>query len=105
MPSFTFDGTEILTDADGFLADPGAWKPGLAAAMAGADGVAELTDEHWRVMNFIRTHWLEHGVAPMIRVLCRETGISLRRIYDLFPDGPTLGACRYAGLSKPDGCV
>ncbi len=41
----------------------------------------------------------------MIRVLCRKTGFTLREIYDLFPHGPAHGACKYAGLPKPDGCV
>jgi len=27
------------------------------------------------------------------------------KIYDLFPSGPAKGACKVAGLPKPDGCV
>jgi len=44
-------------------------------------------------------------LAPMIRLLCQETGFSLRKIYELFPSGPAKGACKVAGLPKPDGCV
>ncbi len=105
MARFRHEDDSFEIDDDGFLIDPDLWTPELGAAMAAADGIAELGDEHRRVMNFIREHWLAHGAAPMIRVLCRETGLSLLRIYDLFPDGPTRGACRYAGLPKPDGCV
>jgi tRNA 2-thiouridine synthesizing protein E len=41
----------------------------------------------------------------MIRQLCSDTGLKLRRIYQLFPEGPAHGACKIAGLPKPDGCV
>ncbi len=98
-------GQRIPVDGEGFMAEPDAWSRETAAALAGADGLPELTPGHWRVMDFIRGHWREHGVAPMIRVLCRKTGFTLREIYDLFPHGPAHGACKYAGLPKPDGCV
>jgi tRNA 2-thiouridine synthesizing protein E len=64
-----------------------------------------LTPDHWRVIDFLRRHQSEHGAAPMIRVLCRETGFSLQKIYDLFPKGPAKGACRVAGLPRPASCV
>ena len=41
----------------------------------------------------------------MIRALCQESGWKLREIYGLFPLGPARGACRVAGLPKPDGCI
>ena len=47
----------------------------------------------------------ERGTMPMIRELCRATGFSLQRIYELFPKGPAQDACRVAGLPKPDSCV
>lgn len=96
---------EIPRDADGFLADPAAWTRETAVALADAEGLGTLSEEHWRVIEFIRAHWTAKGVAPMIRVLCRETGLSLGRIYELFPQGPANGACKVAGLPKPDGCV
>jgi tRNA 2-thiouridine synthesizing protein E len=41
----------------------------------------------------------------MIRSICKTTGLPLKRIYELFPSGPAKGACKLAGLPKPDGCV
>lgn len=102
---FEHDGIRTMVDEDGFLLHPEEWSRRMAAAMAAADGVPLLTDEHWQVMGFVRDYWREHDVAPMIRLLCRETGFTLRHIYDLFPNGPAHGACKYAGLPKPDGCV
>ena len=48
---------------------------------------------------------LDLKVAPPVRLICKEVGVSVREIYKLFTSGPARGACRVAGLPKPDGCV
>jgi TusE/DsrC/DsvC family sulfur relay protein len=105
MPDLTLDGITYTFDEKGYLVDFGSWTPELAAAIAAEDGIAELGEDHWRVIAFLREHQLRRGVAPMVRVLCRETGHTLQQIYALFPKGPTKGACRVAGLPRPDSCV
>lgn len=92
-------------DGDGFLKDPQIWTEDIAINIAKEDGINELTTQHWSVINVIRGNYLEKGMAPMIRTICKETGLKLRDIYELFPLGPARGACRVAGLPKPDGCV
>ncbi len=92
-------------DDKGYLKNPSAWTREFAAELATTDGIATLTDAHWQIIDFLRAYQAEHGVAPMIRVLCKSTGNSLQQIYDLFPKGPAKGACRVAGLPRPDSCV
>lgn len=92
-------------DENGYLKDFDAWSADLAVELAAADNIDELTPDHWRVIEFLRGYHGEHGVAPMIRVLCSETGFTLKRIYKLFPGGPAKCACRVAGLPRPDSCV
>jgi len=41
----------------------------------------------------------------MVRKICKNTGLKLKYIFELFPSGPAKGACKLAGLPKPDGCV
>lgn len=105
MPIFTRGPISVEVDDDGYLRDFGAWNEDVAAALAADEGIAALTDDHRAVIGFLRAFQAAHGTAPMIRVLCRETGMSLQRIYDLFPGGPARCACRVAGLPKPDSCV
>jgi tRNA 2-thiouridine synthesizing protein E len=69
------------------------------------EGIERLTPEHWAVINYIRSCFLQNNLAPMVRKVCQTTGLSLKRIYELFPSGPAKGACKVAGLPKPDGCV
>ncbi len=75
------------------------------AVFAKLEGVDELTENHWKVIHYLRNYWKQFGIAPMIRKLCKETGFSLQEIYRMFPSGPAKGACKLAGLPKPTGCV
>ncbi len=105
MPEFQVGDTTLDIDEDGFIQEPDRWNEDVAAALGKTEGVDELTDEHWKVVNYLREYYLEYGVAPMIRRLCKSTGFKLNQIYELFPSGPAKGACKVAGLPKPTGCV
>ncbi|MGA2263117.1 MAG: TusE/DsrC/DsvC family sulfur relay protein [Acidobacteriota bacterium] len=105
MPIFEVSGKCYAVDEDGFLEDPKVWDQAVALDFASTEGVAQLTESHWKVIHYIRNYYLEFGIAPMIRKLCKETGFKLNEIYNLFPSGPAKGACKLAGLPKPTGCV
>ena len=105
MAEIEIGNKKIELDGDGFMVDPTQWNDELAAAIAKADGIEELTENHWKVVRIIRNNFEEKGLAPMVRTICKETGLKLKDIYELFPLGPARGACRVAGLPKPDGCV
>lgn len=105
MPVFEWNEIKIEVDEEGFMANPEEWNERVAVALATTEGVSELTAEHWKVINYLRNYYKQYGIAPMIRKLCKETGFTLKQIYDLFPSGPAKGACKVAGLTKPTGCV
>jgi len=105
MPIFEWNDIKIEVDEDGFMQKPNLWNQRIALALAGADGMENLTEEHWKVINYLREYYAKFGIAPMIRKLCKETGFPLKKIYELFPAGPAKGACKIAGLAKPTGCV
>lgn len=105
MPLVSLGGIEIEVDEDGFIQDPDAWNEVVAAAIAQTEAVDELSEDHWKVINYLRRYYQQFGIAPMIRKLCKETGFQLKYIYELFPSGPAKGACKVAGLPKPTGCV
>lgn len=105
MPVVNLSGIEIDVDEDGFIQEPDTWTPELAVAIATTEDVPELTEDHWKVVNYLRDYYQQFGIAPMIRKLCKETGFPLKDIYEMFPSGPAKGACKIAGLPKPTGCV
>ena len=99
-------GEIIELNDEGFMVQPEKWTEDVAAQLAREEeGLDTLTENHWKVIRFIRSYYLEKDLAPMIRLVCRETGLSLKAIYTLFPSGPAKGASKIAGLPKPDGCV
>lgn len=105
MPTIELGGTSYIVDEDGFLENPEIWNEKVATDFAATEGVTELTENHWKVINYLRNYYLQYGIAPMIRKLCKETGFKLNEIYEMFPSGPAKGACKLAGLPKPTGCV
>ncbi len=99
-------GDAILQlNEDGFLEEPERWDDAVAAALAASDGIEELSAKHWKVVRYIRSHYLEFRLPPLIRKLCKATGFTLKEVYDLFPAGPAKGACKVAGLPNAKGCV
>jgi TusE/DsrC/DsvC family sulfur relay protein len=105
MSIFTHGSVSIEVDEDGFMQEPDKWNEEVAKALATTEGVNDMTEEHWKLVNYLRNYFLQFGVAPMIRKLCKETGYDLKKVYALFPSGPAKGACKVAGLAKPTGCV
>ena len=106
MATFEFGGRQHEVNEEGFLVHPGEWDEQMAVFLARREeNLEQLTDEHWAVIRFIRRHYEEKKSAPMVRSICKTTGLALKRVYELFPSVPAKGACKVAGLPKPDGCV
>ncbi len=105
MATFTLGEVSIEVDEDGFMLEPEEWNEEIAKALATTEAVDNLTEEHWKLVHYLRDYYLKFGIAPMIRKLCKETGFPLKKVYELFPSGPAKGACKVAGLAKPTGCV
>ncbi len=99
------NGSQIEVDEDGFIQEPDKWDEEVAKVLAKGEGVEDMTEEHWKLVNYLRDYYAKFGIAPMIRKLCKETGFPLKKVYELFPSGPAKGACKVAGLAKPTGCV
>jgi tRNA 2-thiouridine synthesizing protein E len=105
MPVVEVNGHSYEVDEDGFLQNPAIWDQNVATDFATTESISALTDEHWKIINYLRDYYQKFGTAPMVRKVCKETGFQLSRIYELFPSGPAKGACKLAGLPKPTGCV
>lgn len=104
--SFEINGVEIMLDEDGFMQSPEMWNEEIGKKIAKElAGVSEMTEEHWKLIRYLREYWETFGVCPPIKMIVKKTGITLEKMYELFPDGPAHGACKVAGAPKPTGCV
>jgi tRNA 2-thiouridine synthesizing protein E len=73
---------------------------------AAREGI-ELSDEHWKVIIFLRRYYLDHGWQARPHQLSRELDKAFaeqggaRYLYRLFPHGPLAQGARIAGLPVP----
>ena len=95
----------IEVDAEGFLQKPEQWSEELGIEIAQEVGIDPLTDKHWQVIRFMRDRYLQTGTAPTIRTLGKESGVTTKELYQLFPKGPAKLAARIGGIPKPHGCI
>ena len=105
MAKVMLGGKEVEIDEDGFIQQPEIWDEAVAKDLAKSEGVENMSDDHWRLVNYIREYYQKFGIAPMVRKLCKDNDFKLKYIYEMFPSGPAKGACKVAGLPKPTGCV
>ena len=105
MPSTVYAGQEVVVDDEGFFADPSQWNEAMAPEIAAAEGIGELSEDHWRVVKFMRAEYEAKGAGPTVRVLGKTSGVSVKELYRLFPKGPAKVAAKIAGIPKPRGCI
>jgi tRNA 2-thiouridine synthesizing protein E len=105
MSTATFAGTTVELNDEGFFVDPTQWTRDIAVELAKADGIDDLTAQHWTVLDFMRKEFFEKGTGPTVRVLGKTSGVSVKDLYLLFPKGPAKMAARIAGIPKPKGCI
>ena len=105
IEGFTALSKEIGAESAYLVGDFNNWNEAWVRHVKTTEGIEELTDEHWKVINVLQDYYKKNGIAPMVRILSKVTGFKLKYIYELFPSGPGKGACKMAGLPKPTGCV
>jgi tRNA 2-thiouridine synthesizing protein E len=105
MATRTIAGKEVQVNEEGFLTDPGEWNKGIAVEIAKEEGIAELTPEHWKIIEYCRQSAAASGKAPTLRNITNNAGVSTKDLFALFPKGPAKKVARISGLGKPEGCV
>ena len=101
----TIAGISVEVNDDGFFTNPEQWTEAMVPELAKAEGIDELTEDHWRVIKFMRAEYFENGTGPTVRVLGKTSGVSIKQLYQLFPKGPAKIAAKIAGIPKPRGCI
>ena len=105
MTTVTLAGSTVSVDPEGFLLDAKQWNAQIAQEIARANGIEQLTDRHWQVIDFMRESYLDSGSAPSIRSLGKASGVPIKELYELFPKGPAKLAAKVGGIPKPRGCI
>lgn len=105
MPKKEFNGTSVDVNDEGYLTDHSQWTKDIAEAIAAEEGISEMTDFHWQVIEFLQKDYKEKGSLPSIRRIKKAGNIPTKEFYQHFPEGPLKKAAKIAGLPKPESCV
>ncbi len=84
----------------GFLLYPEDWDEEYAVFKAREMGVEELTDEHWKVIKYLRDQFGTTGNVPTVYETCEKNGLELEDMGRLFPSGYHRGAVKISGLRQ-----
>jgi TusE/DsrC/DsvC family sulfur relay protein len=101
MPTMTFTGLSVDVTDDGFFTNPGQWKEEMAREIAAREGIGQLTDDHWKVIRYMRSRYLGNERPPTARFVSKHFAISVRQVYQLFPKRPMKVAAKIAGVPEP----
>lgn len=105
MNTQTILDQEITFDDEGYMTDHTQWTPEIAAVLASEQGIENLKERHFLVLDFMRKEFAEKGSGPTIRKLTKQSGVPTKELYALFPGAPAKKAALIAGIKKPQGCI
>ncbi|PYJ76590.1 MAG: sulfur relay protein DsrC [Verrucomicrobia bacterium] len=97
-------GVTIDVNDEGYMTNHAQWNRDVAAALAKEEGI-DLTEGHWKVLDFIDKDFKEKSAVPGMRRMNKVGGIETKELYSLFPNGPIKKATKIAGYPKPVSCV
>jgi tRNA 2-thiouridine synthesizing protein E len=104
MKALTFGSRSYQVDTEEFLSDFKEWDENFARGMAPKVGIITgLSEDHWRVIHFIRNSFKETGRCPLVYETCRMNRLHLQELKKLFPAGYLRGACKLAGITYREG--
>jgi len=85
-------------DDYGFLKYPETWTRETSQFLAVEEVPADLTREHWQIIDYLRKYFIENNTIPTVEMLMQHTGFTIEHIYELFFHGFYRGACKVAGI-------
>lgn len=105
MPGIWIQGKIYKLDEEGYLFSKKRWTPEWAPERADSLGIHPLTEDHWKVIMYIREYSQKHGIAPLSKVVCKNLGITEQHFEQLYGEKPMRNASKIAGLERPTGCT
>src|ERR1039458_475510 len=95
MAVITLGGKQFEVDEDGFMQDPSQWDDAMARALAETEGITELTEEHWKVIRFLRSYY--HRCDAELEIIDAQEAnnppVFLVQLSDSFRLGQSPGHC------------
>ena len=103
METRNIAGKTVSVTEDGYMSDMNEWNEEIAKELAKEESI-ELTENHFKVLDFLRTQQSKGSVLT-IRSVGKSGIVDIKGFYELFPGGPLKISTKIAGLPKPASCV
>jgi tRNA 2-thiouridine synthesizing protein E len=105
MGTITFGNKTYQVETEyEFILDPSEWDENFARGMAPKCGIVSgLSEDHWKIIYFIRDFQKQTGKCPLVYEACRMNRLHLQELKKLFPSGYLRGACKLAGVTYKQG--
>jgi len=94
--AYEVNGTSIEADGNGYLTDINEWSEDVAKVIAVSEGIDELTEEHWALVNYLRDAYINENGEH--KAWGRK--VDSKAVFALFPGGPSKQAGKIAGLPE-----
>jgi TusE/DsrC/DsvC family sulfur relay protein len=104
MPEVQIAGKQVHVNDEGFLTVYDEWNEEIAKVLAEQIEIV-LTEEHWKIIKFLREDFKSQGETATSRRVQVAGGIPIKEQFALFPKKPAKKMAYIAGLPKPKGCV
>ena len=87
MATKTYAGVSVDVNEEGYFTDSSQWTKEIAAEVAKEEGIDQLTDQHFAVLEMLRSK-SEAGEALSIRGINKSGVVDVKTFYQLFPGAP-----------------
>ena len=104
MPVIEIAGKQVSVNDEGFMTVYDEWNENIAKVLAKQIEI-EMTDEHWKIVKFLRDDYKVQGETATSRRVQTAGGVPIKEQFLLFPKKPAKKMAYIAGLPKPKGCV
>lgn len=104
MAQKTYAGTTVDVNEEGYFTNPEQWNKEIALEIAKEEGIDDLTDKHYEILEFLRNRH-SNGDQLSIRSINKSGIIDVKTFYQMFPGAPLKKSTKIAGIPKPASCV
>ena len=101
MAEITYKGKSFEVDEDGFLLRFDDWCPEWMEYVKESEGISEITPDHQKILDFLQDYYKKNGIAPMVRILSKNTGYKLKECTNSSPPAPAKAPAKWPACPSP----
>ena len=79
MADVEFNGETFPVDEDGFIQDFNVWSKNWVQYVKSQEGIDELNEEHWNVINILQDYYKKNSQAPYCQRIIAPKVAKLRQ--------------------------